>query len=219
MESRNNGKRDGDPNWKDCNDDYNNPNIEVPFLERSGPSRVATGKKSPLDFFKLFFSMQMLEMIVTQTNLYREQCQSAKSSTSPWTNVTVEEMMAFFGVFIAMGVTNLPEVFDYWRTEPILSIPWYASIFSRARFLQISRYLHLVDNTTQPAREDSGYKLFELGGISDVLCQTFKSLYQPTRNLSIDEQMIGTKSRVSFIQYMPKKPKKFGIKLWALCDL
>lgn len=30
--------------------------------------------------------------------------------------------------------------------------------------------------------------------------------------------MIGTKSRVSFLQYMPKKPKKFGIKVWTLAD-
>ena len=30
--------------------------------------------------------------------------------------------------------------------------------------------------------------------------------------------MIGTKSRISFIQYMPKKPKKIGIKVWVLCE-
>ena len=46
---------------------------------------------------------------------------------------------------------------------------------------------------------------------------TEESLHARTRNLSIDKQMIGTKSRV-IIQYKPKKPKKFGIKLWALCE-
>ena len=124
-----------------------------------------------------------------------------------WTDVTVEEILAFFGVVIAMGVTNLPQVFDYWSTEAILSMPWYSSIFSRTSFLQISRYLHLVDNTTQPPREHSRYKLFKLGSIPEILCQRLKSLFARTRNLSIDEQMIATKSRVSFIQYMPKKFK------------
>ena len=47
---------------------------------------------------------------------------------------------------------------------------------------------------------------------------TKESLHARTRNLSIDKQLIGTKSRVSIIQYKPKKPKKFGIKLWALCE-
>ena len=37
-------------------------------------------------------------------------------------------------------------------------------------------------------------------------------------NLSTDEQMIGTHCRVNFIQYMPKKPTKFGIKVWVLCE-
>lgn len=30
--------------------------------------------------------------------------------------------------------------------------------------------------------------------------------------------MVGTRCRIGFIQYMPKKPVKFGIKLWVLCD-
>ena len=30
--------------------------------------------------------------------------------------------------------------------------------------------------------------------------------------------MIWTKARISFLQYMPKKPRKFGVKLWALCE-
>lgn len=47
---------------------------------------------------------------------------------------------------------------------------------------------------------------------------TFPKYYVPAQNLSIDEQMIRTKCRVSFIQYMPKKPKKFGLKVWVLCE-
>ena len=43
--------------------------------------------------------------------------------------------------------------------------------------------------------------------------------YIPDQNLSIDEQIIDTKCRISFIQYMPKKPKKFGIKIWAICEV
>ena len=30
--------------------------------------------------------------------------------------------------------------------------------------------------------------------------------------------MVGMKCRTSIIQYMPKKPKKFGVKLWVLCE-
>ena len=51
-----------------------------------------------------------------------------------------------------------------------------------------------------------------------MLSEHFWSIYSPERALSIDGQMIGTKNRISFTQYMLKKPKKFGIKIWALCE-
>ena len=136
----------------------------------------------------------------------------------PWQDVTIEDIMAFLGLVIAMGIANLPEIHDYWNTEPILSMRWYASIFSRDHFCQIYRYFHLVDNSTKPQDITPGTRLFKLGNLQQELSQKFKTMYTPSRNLSIDEQMIGTKSRVSFIQYMPKKPKKFGIKLWVLCE-
>ena len=98
-------------------------------------------------------------------------------------------------------------------------MPWSSAIFSRNRFKQILRYLHLVDNSENLRRTDPNYnKLFKLGDIPEKLNKSFKEMYDPSRQLSLDEQMIGTKSRIGFLQYMPKKPKKFGIKLWALCE-
>ncbi len=43
-------------------------------------------------------------------------------------------------------------------------------------------------------------------------------MFVPNKNLSIDEAMISFKGRHSFLQYLPKKPKKWGMKAWALAD-
>ena len=48
--------------------------------------------------------------------------------------------------------------------------------------------------------------------------KNFQSCYTPTENLSIDDSMIGFKGRLAFLQYMPKKPQKWGIKAWVLAD-
>ena len=118
-----------------------------------------------------------------------------------------------------MGIANLQELDDYWQTKGIFHMSWFSAIFSRNRFKQILRYLHLVDNSDNLQRTDPNYnKLFKLGDIPEKLNKAFKEMYAPSRQLSLDEQMIGTKSRIGFLQYMPKKPKKFGIKLWALCE-
>jgi len=43
----------------------------------------------------------------------------------------------------------------------------------------------------------------------------FPHYYQPGRHLSVDEMMIGTRFHVSFLQYLSKKPTKFGIKVFV----
>ena len=127
--------------------------------------------------------------------------------------------MAFFGIIIAMGIAKLPEINDYWRTR-ILRMPWFGSIMSRNHFKVILRFLHLADNSKQLPRNDKGHdRPFKLGNMPKILSQRFSEQYSPKCSLSIDEQMIGTKARISFLQYMPKKPKKFGIKLCGFCKM
>ena len=41
----------------------------------------------------------------------------------------------------------------------------------------------------------------------------------PEESHSVDEQMIPTKARSSLHQYLPKKPHKWGIKVWARCGI
>lgn len=45
-----------------------------------------------------------------------------------WVPATKPEIMALGGgLQIANGVADLPEIRDYWSTEPTLEIPWYKS--------------------------------------------------------------------------------------------
>ena len=42
--------------------------------------------------------------------------------------------------------------------------------------------------------------------------------YIPHREISIDESIIAHKGRLSWIQYLPRKPHKCGLKAWVLVD-
>ena len=42
--------------------------------------------------------------------------------------------------------------------------------------------------------------------------------YSPKKNISIDEGVIAFKGRLSFRQYLPAKPTKYGIKVWMAAD-
>ena len=120
---------------------------------------------------------------------------------------------------IAMGIAKLPEIRDSWKSKGSFQMPWFASIMTRDRFEEIYRYLHLADNDKQAPRDSPDFnKLYKLGILPCELSLQFSAMYLPEPNLPIDEQVYGTKSRIIFIQYMLKKPKKFGIKVWVLCE-
>ena len=96
---------------------------------------------------------------------------------------------------------------------------WFRSVMRRNRFLEILRYLHVADNSAAPASTDPGYnKLWKIQPIISKLSETCAEMYKPNRQLSIDESMIGTKCRLSFIQYMKAKPVKWGVKVWVCAD-
>ena len=58
--------------------------------------------------------------------------------------------------------------------------------------------------------EKSCKRIVKLWIFPEIICERYCNSYNPVNELSMDEQMTGTKSWISFI-YMPKKTKKFGI--------
>ena len=72
--------------------------------------------------------------------------------------------------------------------------------------------LHIPEKAPLTNRIDKVSPLF------GHLLARFQSIYYPHRELSIDETVNGFKGRVSFIQYCPLKPTKWGLKAFVLAD-
>ena len=123
------------------------------FRQQVGPVTVLPIGASALDFFHLLFTMNILKAIVRETNKYAQQClQSAGKDPHSFENVTEIELLAYLGLVIAMSLHPLHSIRDYWSTDWVLGVPTLARIMSRSRFEIITRFLHLNDNTSMPAR-------------------------------------------------------------------
>ena len=167
-----------------------------------------------MSYFKLFFTDKIIEDIVLESNRYRNQVQLQLPSKRTCKPIVKEEISAFIGFTIAMEIAKL-----YWKSKGGFHMPWFAMVMTQDRFEEIYRYLHLANNDKQAPRDSPNFnRLHKLGILPCELSLRFLAMYLPEQNLSIDEQIIGTKSRISFIQYMPKKSKKFGIKVWVLFE-
>ena len=76
------------------------------------------------------------------------------------------------------------------------------------------------DRLTRRTRQRTG--LDKLAPIRDIWDQRVQRLplgFNPMEDICVDEQLVGFGGHCSFKQYMPSKPSKYGIKLWALCDV
>ena len=129
-----------------------------------------------------------MRTIVEETNRYAAQC--LEGSPSQWSTCE-EELRAYFGFYILMGLVKQPEIRDYWSSNETFHYSPIAKRISRNRFEAISRYLHFVDSRSIPARGSPGYhRLQRVKAIVDDLRQRCSAVYNPGPNLSVDEAMI-----------------------------
>ena len=83
------------------------------------------------------------------------------------------------------------------------------------RFEKIRQFLHFNDNTKCLPRTDKNYdNIFKVRPVVKSGLVKCRKLPQEECQ-SIDEQILPTKGRSALKQYIPKKPNKWGIKVWA----
>lgn len=129
-------------------------------------------------------------------------------------STTPEEIRAYFGFIILMGINRLPELRDYWSTNPCLHYTPIASKIARDRFEEISRYLHFVDNTTIPGHDDPVFsRLQKVNPILLAMKRKYRKIFSPYCDVSCNEAMMKFKGQSTMKQYIPNKPISWRFKI------
>jgi hypothetical protein len=132
-----------------------------------------------------------------------------------WNKVTVDELCAYMGFMLLMGIVHLPSLYDYWKNDEVYHYSPIAGKISRNRFHELHRYLHFVDNSTLSPPGSPDYdRLGKVRPVADILSDRVAAVYEPGRDISIDEAMIPFKGQSN----MPLKPVRRGIKVWARAE-
>ena len=204
------------PDW--VYEDFN-PRQPRAYRQDGGATRAFDVDSRPVDYFNAFWGDDLWEHLVLETNRYADQ-EREKNPPPPhapkWSDVDVDTMKAFMGLCMAMGILKVPHRNDYWRCRKFLFRTNFNSVMPRDRFNLIWRYLHLNNNEApRPACPD---KLVKVRHLIDYLNTNFMELYRSHGNSTVDETMVKFKGRLSFRQYLPAKPTKWGIKFWTLAE-
>ena len=136
-----------------------------------------------------------------------------------WKKVTPSEMRAFIAMILYMGMVKIPTYSMYWSNHHYMRLPFCMNLMNRDRFLNILSFFHVCDNEAQPPRDDPTFNPgYKVQALADLLVAKWQANYVLHRELSVDEALVGYKGRIKFLQYMPSKPHKWGMKIWILAE-
>lgn len=179
---------------------------------RSGITAYAAGRiADEMSAFNLLFDTDMVDTMIAETNREAERVKEA------WTPTTRTEMASFIGLCILRGVYkgHSESIDELWSAEHGRVI--FAKTMSLTRFKDIRRFLRFDNRETRNGRLMRD-KLAAVRMLLDGLVQNSQSCYIPTETVTVDEQLYPYRGRCRYIQYIPSKPAKYGLKFWSLND-
>ncbi|KAJ8934084.1 hypothetical protein NQ314_013603 [Rhamnusium bicolor] len=157
-------------------------------------SRLATRTlKTPIEIFKYFINDEMVDHIIT-------------------------EIHALLGLLFYVGVLkanrlNLEEL----RKLDSSGVEMFRLTMSIKRFKFLLTCLRFDNKQTREERKKID-KLAPIREFFDLFLGNCKTGYSPSENVTTDEKLGRFRGRCSFRQYIPSKPKKYEIKIFAHSD-
>lgn len=195
-----------------------------PFTGKPGITVPLDRKWSELDYVKLFLDNEIVDLIVTQTNYFAEQHIASKYATTAekkkygWYPLTSDEFWAFFAILIYQSIISKPKQRWYWTRNKMFSTPFANSIMSLNRFEKIMKFLHFSNNENYNASEHPCPQLHKVWEVYKAVNSNFQKIYVPERDISIDESLMPSKHHLSFLQFIPSKRARFGVKFFVMCE-
>lgn len=169
------------------------------------------------DFFKFLFDSTTVHTVVECTNK-RIDREARVKHDSVMQHVTEHEVYAFIGVCILLGVLHKRnvDVHEIWSEKKghLHRVHWATVAMSCQRFTLLSSLLTFDDIDTRASRcaQDPGF--FKMQDIFERVRKKCCTAYQPGGHLTVDETLYPYRGKCSLRRHIPKKPPRYGLKLW-----
>ena len=101
------------------------------YNSNPGPNTALPNEAKAVDYFKEFWDQALIDKMTAQTNRYTQQQRlfwPPPRFVAKWKPVQEEEMLAFLGLCLAMGIQKLPQRHDYW---------WKTNWFFETKFNEV----------------------------------------------------------------------------------
>ncbi|UYV72085.1 hypothetical protein LAZ67_9001767 [Cordylochernes scorpioides] len=183
-----------------------------------GVKGEARNAKSIFDCWNLFIDDNILECIVTNTNIYIWNIQQNYSREIDANLTNLHEIKALLGIIYFLGVmkANKLNTDDAWARDST-GFELCRIAMSENRFRFLLRVIRFDDKATRNERLRQD-KLAAVRLILDTFVKNCQKQYSPSEYIMVDEKLDAFRGKCNFRQYIPSKHNKYGIKLFALVD-
>lgn len=112
------------------------------------PGMQVPPPQTPLQFFQLFFTRELLQYLVTKTNGYAT---FIGTPSKEWEMCNEQEMAKFLGLFFLIGITPLPTYRHYWKGGSVHDYPVFGNNMTCKHFRSILSHFHTFNSRAVPA--------------------------------------------------------------------
>lgn len=183
-----------------------------------GVKSIAKKAKTARECWELYFPQNMVEHIVTCTNIYLAKLRPKYQRERDCRDTNPTEIYALIGLLYMLGLKkaqylNTKELWADDGTAP----DCFRMTMCRERFHLLLRALRFDDVNDRNERKKYD-NLAPIRQVFDQFVLKCRENYQVGEYCTIDEMLENFRGRCKFRQYIANKPAKYGIKVYALVD-
>ena len=177
---------------------------DIPFTGEENIIPLMPRNPTAQDFFQLYITDEVIDRIVTETNLYAEQFIEKEhrnlrhhSLVHQWKPANRGEMLSLLGIMIMMEIIYKPRFSIYWSTDTLLFTPVFSQITTKDRVLCLIHFLYFTDNTKHNPADPNRDRLYKCREIINVVKFLQRGVFT-WENLTADESLVLFKGTLSF---------------------
>ena len=155
------------------------------------------------------------EPLLYSERIFRNTLQNRQGNNN--FELSIDKLNTFLGLCIIRGVIKGRDkpLYSFWGNSSGRNK--YSETMTRNKFQLVLRYIRFDEKATRTQRRGTD-KFATIRELWESVIMNCQKAFFPPANVTIDEQLFPCRSRYTFIQYIPQKPAKFGIKFWMICD-
>lgn len=175
---------------------------------QSGRVKKAFSESKELGLFRLFITRQWFEAMRSWVN--------EKLTIKGISTINENKFKAYIGLELATSLVSVNDLKDYWCKEMFSGQVDFKTTMGRDEFLEIRRNIVLCHPNSYDHVVASNDPIWHSRKMLEHIQKNCATIAVPLGSSALDEAGFRTKARTNASSYIPNKPDKYAVRMYAV---